>query len=51
MVDVSAHASVQAAVQATLQRTSRIDALVNSAGITGPNTKVWDYTRRRLACR
>ena len=21
----------------------RIDALVNSAGITGPNTKVWDY--------
>jgi NAD(P)-dependent dehydrogenase (short-subunit alcohol dehydrogenase family) len=21
----------------------RVDALVNSAGITGPNTKVWDY--------
>ena len=42
-VDVAAHESVQAAVQATLRRTPRIDALVNSAGITGPNTKVWDY--------
>jgi 3-oxoacyl-[acyl-carrier protein] reductase len=42
-VDVSQHASVQAAVAATLLRTARIDALVNSAGITGPNTKVWEY--------
>jgi 2-dehydro-3-deoxy-L-rhamnonate dehydrogenase (NAD+) len=42
-VDVSQHASVQAAVNATLQQTTRIDALVNSAGVTGPNTKVWDY--------
>ncbi|MGZ5787785.1 MAG: SDR family NAD(P)-dependent oxidoreductase, partial [Ramlibacter sp.] len=42
-VDVSAHASVQEAVAATLARTPRIDALVNSAGITGPNTKLWDY--------
>ncbi|MDP3760587.1 MAG: SDR family NAD(P)-dependent oxidoreductase [Ramlibacter sp.] len=42
-VDVSQHASVQAAVAATLQRSPRIDALVNSAGITGPNTKVWEY--------
>lgn len=42
-VDVSQHASVQAAVQATQRRTARIDALVNSAGITGPNTKVWEY--------
>jgi len=42
-VDVSSHASVQQAVQATRQRTTRVDALVNSAGITGPNTKVWDY--------
>ncbi len=41
--DVSQHASVQAAVKATLQGASRIDALVNSAGITGPNTRVWDY--------
>jgi 2-dehydro-3-deoxy-L-rhamnonate dehydrogenase (NAD+) len=42
-VDVSAHASVQQAVTTTLAHTRRIDALVNSAGITGPNTKLWDY--------
>jgi len=42
-VDVSDHESVQAAVQSTLQRAARIDALVNSAGITGPNTRLWDY--------
>lgn len=42
-VDVSQQPSVAAAVQATLARAGRIDALVNSAGITGPNTKVWDY--------
>jgi 2-dehydro-3-deoxy-L-rhamnonate dehydrogenase (NAD+) len=41
--DVSAHASVQQAVAATLAHSQRIDALVNSAGITGPNTKLWDY--------
>ena len=43
MVDVAQHGSVQAAVRATLDNAPRIDALVNSAGITGPNTKVWDY--------
>jgi 2-dehydro-3-deoxy-L-rhamnonate dehydrogenase (NAD+) len=42
-VDVSQHASVQAAVQATRRHSARVDALVNSAGITGPNTKVWEY--------
>jgi 2-dehydro-3-deoxy-L-rhamnonate dehydrogenase (NAD+) len=42
-VDVSHQASVQAAVQATRQHAARIDALVNSAGITGPNVKVWEY--------
>lgn len=42
-VDVSQQPSVAAAVQATLATAGRIDALVNSAGITGPNTKVWDY--------
>jgi 2-dehydro-3-deoxy-L-rhamnonate dehydrogenase (NAD+) len=42
-VDVSSHESVRKAVQATLQSGNRIDALVNSAGITGPNAKVWDY--------
>ena len=42
-VDVASEGSVRDAVQATLRRAPRIDALVNSAGITGPNTKVWDY--------
>jgi 2-dehydro-3-deoxy-L-rhamnonate dehydrogenase (NAD+) len=43
-VDVSSHESVRRAVQATLQQGGgRIDALVNSAGITGPNAKVWEY--------
>jgi NAD(P)-dependent dehydrogenase (short-subunit alcohol dehydrogenase family) len=42
-VDVADESSVRAAVQSTLRRSQRIDALVNSAGITGPNTKVWDY--------
>ena len=42
-VDVAQQASVAAAVAATLSHSPRIDALVNSAGITGPNTKLWDY--------
>ena len=42
-VDVSQHASVQAAVMATLLIAPRVDALVNSAGVTGPNVKLWDY--------
>jgi 3-oxoacyl-[acyl-carrier protein] reductase len=42
-VDVTDEASVRDARDSTLRRTQRIDALVNSAGITGPNTKVWDY--------
>ncbi|MEZ0309186.1 MAG: SDR family NAD(P)-dependent oxidoreductase, partial [Ramlibacter sp.] len=42
-LDVAKHESVQAAVKATLVHSPRIDALVNSAGITGPNAKVWDY--------
>jgi NAD(P)-dependent dehydrogenase (short-subunit alcohol dehydrogenase family) len=42
-VDVSSLASVQHAVQATRQRSARIDALVNSAGIAGPNAKTWEY--------
>ena len=41
-VDVASHDSV---VKATAQTTALagVDVLVNSAGITGPNTKVWDY--------
>ena len=42
-VDVGRHESVKAAVQSTLRHTQRVDALINSAGITGPNTKLWDY--------
>jgi len=42
-VDVAQHASVQAAVQQTLRHSARVDALVNSAGITAPNTKAWEY--------
>lgn len=43
VVDVSQHDSVQAAVQTTLRSAPRVDALVNSAGVTGPNVKLWDY--------
>lgn len=41
-VDVASHESV---VQATHQTEAikAVDILVNCAGITGPNTKVWDY--------
>jgi NAD(P)-dependent dehydrogenase (short-subunit alcohol dehydrogenase family) len=42
-VDVADYASVQEAVKRTTAQSKRIDALVCSAGITGPNTKVWDY--------
>jgi 3-oxoacyl-[acyl-carrier protein] reductase len=39
-VDVSSHSSV---VQAVAKTSQPVDALVNSAGITGPNTTVWNY--------
>ena len=42
-VDVSDHASVVDAVRQTAAQHSAIDILVNSAGITGPNVKLWDY--------
>ncbi|MGH8848707.1 MAG: SDR family NAD(P)-dependent oxidoreductase [Polaromonas sp.] len=43
VVDVSRHASVVEAVQKTVAQHPAIDVLVNSAGITGPNVKLWDY--------
>jgi NAD(P)-dependent dehydrogenase (short-subunit alcohol dehydrogenase family) len=43
LVDVAAAESVRAGVAATVARETKIDALVNSAGITGPNTKLWEY--------
>ena len=42
-VDVTDPASVHEALESTVRRAHRIDALVNSAGITGPNTRLWDY--------
>jgi 2-dehydro-3-deoxy-L-rhamnonate dehydrogenase (NAD+) len=42
-VSVDVLDSVSAAVQQTLSRHAAVDALVNCAGITGPNTKLWDY--------
>ena len=42
VVDVTNQTSVQSAVQQTLKQ-GDIDILVNSAGITGPNVKLWDY--------
>lgn len=42
-VDVCEHASVVRAVQQTVAYAPAIDVLVNCAGITGPNAKVWDY--------
>ncbi|MFZ9296959.1 MAG: SDR family NAD(P)-dependent oxidoreductase [Hylemonella sp.] len=43
LVNVTDHASVAAAAKQTAQQHGAIDVLVNSAGITGPNTKLWDY--------
>jgi 3-oxoacyl-[acyl-carrier protein] reductase len=43
LVDVADYSQVEAALAQTLQATSHIDMLVNSAGITGPNTTLWDY--------
>ena len=43
VVDVADAASVDAATQAAASALGRIDALVCSAGITGPNTTTWEY--------
>ena len=42
-VDVAAHASVAQAARETGAAHAAVDILVNSAGITGPNVKLWDY--------
>ena len=42
-LDVSDEASVQRAFGETVAALGRIDALVCSAGITGPNLTTWDY--------
>lgn len=44
VVDVTRHPSVVAGLVQTLAlHPAGVDALVNSAGITGPNVKLWDY--------
>ena len=42
-VDVTQHTGVVAALARTLQKRGKVDILVNSAGITGPNVKLADY--------
>lgn len=43
LVDVSDAASVERAVQSTLDKYGNIDILVANAGIAGPNHKTWEY--------
>ena len=43
VVDVADIAAVTSAVLQTLGHAAAIDILVNSAGVTGPNVKLWDY--------
>jgi 3-oxoacyl-[acyl-carrier protein] reductase len=42
-VDVADMAAVTRAVAETLKLAPAIDILINNAGITGPNVKLWDY--------
>ena len=42
-VDVGNHSSVVEALRQTLVRCQKVDILVNCAGVTGPNVKLWDY--------
>ena len=42
-VDVGDHASVVGALRQTVAVKPVIDVLVNCAGVTGPNVKLWDY--------
>ena len=42
-VDVTQHTSVVAALARTIQKRGKVDILVNSAGITGPNVKLAEY--------
>ena len=42
-VDVTLPTSVVAALVRTIQKCGKVDILVNSAGITGPNVKLADY--------
>jgi NAD(P)-dependent dehydrogenase (short-subunit alcohol dehydrogenase family) len=43
LVDVTDPAHVDAAVASTISRHGKVDILVTSAGIAGPNLKTWEY--------
>ena len=43
VVDVADIGAVAAAVKQTATHAPAIDVLVNSAGVSGPNVKLWDY--------
>ena len=43
VIDVADHDSVQAAALETVESLGKIDILICSAGITGPNTTTWEY--------
>jgi 3-oxoacyl-[acyl-carrier protein] reductase len=49
VVDVSDLAAVTGAVEATLKLVPAIDILINNAGITGPNVKLWEYPAQAWA--
>src|ERR1044071_2767351 len=42
VVELTDEASIEAAVQATLERYGQVDILVNNAGITGGNGTTWE---------
>ena len=42
-LDISDWDAVQAAVKGSIEKFGKIDILVNSAGILGPNVPVWEY--------
>ena len=46
VVDITDEAQVLAAADAAVKALGKIDILVNSAGITGPNQKTWEYSSK-----
>jgi 3-oxoacyl-[acyl-carrier protein] reductase len=45
-VDITNEDQVMAATAAAVKALGKIDILVNSAGITGPNQKTWEYSSK-----
>jgi 3-oxoacyl-[acyl-carrier protein] reductase len=46
VLDITDEDQVLAAAAATIKAFGKIDILVNSAGITGPNQKTWEYSSK-----